>query len=91
MVNNAGVNVEAMQPVTIHETSERLFNQTVAINTKGVFLGLKYATAQMMKQDPHPSGDLGWIINISSITLSCWVLLSTYPTTGGSRGVCEMC
>lgn len=67
MVNNAGINVEALQPVKIHETSEELYDQTLAINTKGVFLGLKYATAQMMKQNPHHSGDLGWIINISSI------------------------
>ncbi|OQD90713.1 hypothetical protein PENANT_c001G03448 [Penicillium antarcticum] len=59
MVNNAGVNVEAIQPVTIYESSEELFDQTFAINTKGVFLGMKYATAQMMKDSPHPSGDLG--------------------------------
>jgi hypothetical protein len=28
---------------------------------------MKYAIAQMMKQDPLPSGDRGWIVNISSI------------------------
>lgn len=37
------------------------------VNSRGVFLGMKYATAQMMKQDPLPSGDRGWIVNISSI------------------------
>ncbi|KAJ5770517.1 uncharacterized protein N7511_002568 [Penicillium nucicola] len=54
MVNNAGINVEAMQPVTIHEISEDLFDQTFAINTKGVFLGMKYATAQMMEAGSPP-------------------------------------
>ena len=38
-----------------------------AVNTRGVFLGMKYAVTQMMKQDPLPSGERGWIINIASI------------------------
>jgi NAD(P)-dependent dehydrogenase (short-subunit alcohol dehydrogenase family) len=37
------------------------------INAKSVFLGCKYAIKQMLKQEPHPSGDRGWIINMSSI------------------------
>lgn len=37
------------------------------VNAKSVFLGCKYALAQMLQQDPHPSGDRGWIINMSSI------------------------
>lgn len=37
------------------------------VNVKSVFLGCKYATAQMLKQPPHSSGDRGWIINMSSI------------------------
>jgi hypothetical protein len=28
---------------------------------------MKFAIAQMMKQEPRPSGDRGWIVNISSI------------------------
>jgi len=28
---------------------------------------MKYAIAQMMKQEPRSSGDRGWIVNISSI------------------------
>jgi NAD(P)-dependent dehydrogenase (short-subunit alcohol dehydrogenase family) len=37
------------------------------VNVKSVFLGCKYALAQMLAQEPHTSGDRGWIINISSI------------------------
>lgn len=37
------------------------------VNAKSVFLGCKYATAQMLEQVPHASGDRGWIINMSSI------------------------
>lgn len=39
----------------------------MGVNVKGVFLGIKYAAGQMMKQEPGPTGDRGWIINISSI------------------------
>ncbi|KAJ5084075.1 hypothetical protein NUU61_008654 [Penicillium alfredii] len=67
MVNNAGVNVESLEPAIIHEASEELFDKTLAINTKGVFLGSKYATAQMLKQEPHANGDRGWIVNVASI------------------------
>ena len=38
------------------------------VNARSVFLGTKFAIAQMLKQEPlQPSGDRGWIINISSI------------------------
>lgn len=37
------------------------------VNVKSVFLGCKYALAQMLRQEPHSSGDRGWIVNISSI------------------------
>lgn len=39
----------------------------MAVNLKSVFLGCKYATAQMLKQDLNSAGDRGWIINMSSI------------------------
>lgn len=39
----------------------------MAVNVKSVFLGSKYATAQMLKQDKSEGGDRGWIINMSSI------------------------
>lgn len=67
MVNNAGVSLEAKDPQPIHLTSESTWDITLAVNAKSVFLGCKYATAQMLKQPPHESGDRGWIVNMSSI------------------------
>lgn len=68
------MSLEAGRPlVRIHETSEEVFDTTMAVNTKSVFLGCKYATAQMLKQDLLPSGDRGWIVNMCSI----------YGLTGG--------
>ena len=67
MVNNAGVSLESRHPARIHETTNELYDTTMRINTRSVFLGSKYAIMQMLKQDPHPSGDRGWIINLSSI------------------------
>lgn len=28
---------------------------------------LEYATGQMLAQEPHPSGDRGWIVNLTSV------------------------
>jgi NAD(P)-dependent dehydrogenase (short-subunit alcohol dehydrogenase family) len=67
MVNNAGVSFEARHPAVLHLTSEETWDTTMDINAKSVFLGCKYAITQMLKQDLHPSGDRGWIINMSSI------------------------
>lgn len=67
MVNNVGISAEALRPAMIHEAEEDMWDTVMNVNTKSVFLGCKYATAQMLKQDPHPSGDRGWIINMSSI------------------------
>lgn len=69
MVNNAGINFEAKDRVLmpLWELSDERWDATMAINVKGVFLGCKYAAAQMVKQEPHESGDRGWIINMSSI------------------------
>lgn len=39
----------------------------MAVNVKSIFLGCKHVITQMLKQDVHPSGDRGWIINLSSI------------------------
>jgi NAD(P)-dependent dehydrogenase (short-subunit alcohol dehydrogenase family) len=44
-----------------------VYDKTMSVNARGTFLGCKYAIAQMMKQDLHPSGDRGWIINLSSV------------------------
>jgi NAD(P)-dependent dehydrogenase (short-subunit alcohol dehydrogenase family) len=67
MVNNAGIAVEARDPQPIHTTTEETWDLTMRVNAKSVFLGCKYAITQMLAQEPHSSGDKGWIINISSI------------------------
>jgi NAD(P)-dependent dehydrogenase (short-subunit alcohol dehydrogenase family) len=72
-VNNAGIAIEfdstsessVGQP--IHLTPISIYDKTMRVNARGTFLGCKYAIAQMMKQEHHPSGDRGWIINVSSI------------------------
>lgn len=64
MVNNAGI---ATQSRPIWEVDESAFDKTMSVNTKGVFLGIKYAAAVMKDQSPHPSGDRGWILNMASI------------------------
>ncbi|KAF2091244.1 short-chain dehydrogenase/reductase-like protein [Saccharata proteae CBS 121410] len=67
MVNNAGVSLESLAPGPIYEASEDVWDKTMAINLRGVFLGCKHASAQMMKQEPLASGDRGWIINVASV------------------------
>ncbi|KAF2493093.1 putative 2-(R)-hydroxypropyl-CoM dehydrogenase [Lophium mytilinum] len=65
LVNNAGVG-EHNYP-RLHLMDEAIWDKTMAVNAKGVFLGCKSALAQFMKQEPHPSGDRGWIVNIASV------------------------
>ncbi|KAL4748255.1 hypothetical protein BDW72DRAFT_156679 [Aspergillus terricola var. indicus] len=67
LVNNAGISLEARKPAVLHLTDEETWDTTMRVNAKSVFLGCKYALAQMLRQEPHPSGDRGWIVNISSI------------------------
>tara|TARA_R110002003_G_scaffold45_15_gene3579 strand:+ start:15843 stop:16388 length:546 start_codon:yes stop_codon:yes gene_type:complete len=68
MVNNAGIAVEAEKgSIDVWDLEESAFEKTMAVNVKGVFLGIKYAAKQMKGQEPHPSGDRGWIINLASI------------------------
>ncbi|KAL9068820.1 MAG: hypothetical protein Q9161_005907 [Pseudevernia consocians] len=55
MVNNAGIGLEARSFVPIHETSDSTFDTTMSVNSRGVFLGCKYAARQMITQDPYPS------------------------------------
>jgi len=75
MVNNAGISIEARDPQPIHTTTEETWDVTMRVNAKSVFLGCKYAIGQMLAQEPHASGDRGWIVNISSI----------YGVVGGSE------
>jgi len=71
MVNNAGISAESgtvgVEPRRTHQMDEAVFDKDIAINVKGVWLGIKHAAGQMLKQDPHSSGDRGWIINMCSI------------------------
>jgi NAD(P)-dependent dehydrogenase (short-subunit alcohol dehydrogenase family) len=74
MVNNAGIALELMTTEfrdkgfgRTHEQDVSVFDKDVAVNIRGVWLGCKYAAGQMLKQEPHSSGDRGWIINMSSV------------------------
>lgn len=69
----ADVNGLADQPGgrRVHEVDTSLFDITMAINTRGVFLGCKHALTQFLAQEPlppTPRGDSirGWIVNIAS-------------------------
>ena len=56
LVNNAGIFI----PATLEETDENLWDRTMDVNAKGVFLGTKFAIPEMRKAGS------GSIINISS-------------------------
>jgi NAD(P)-dependent dehydrogenase (short-subunit alcohol dehydrogenase family) len=66
MVNNAGVGISD-EPGPIWDTSVGDWDMTQQVNSRGVFLGIKYASKQMLKQEAHPSGERGWIINTASV------------------------
>lgn len=67
-MNNAGVSIEANNaPLRIHETPDETWDMTMAVNVKSIFLTSKHTLKQMLTQDAFPSGDRGWIINMSSI------------------------
>ncbi|KAI8626884.1 NAD(P)-binding protein [Xylariaceae sp. FL1651] len=67
LVNNAGISMESGRaPTGVHETPESVWDTTMAVNAKSVFLGSKYAIHQMLQQDNHKSGHGGWIVNIAS-------------------------
>ncbi len=74
MVNNAGISAviksTAFQNGTKcrpHEIEAEVLDTDYAVNVRGTFLGIKHAAAQFLKQEPHVSGDRGWIINICSV------------------------
>jgi NAD(P)-dependent dehydrogenase (short-subunit alcohol dehydrogenase family) len=64
MVNNAGIFTSI---ATVIDQSEEDFDLTMSVNSKGVFLGSKYAVRQMMDQQPRADGARGQIINICSV------------------------
>jgi NAD(P)-dependent dehydrogenase (short-subunit alcohol dehydrogenase family) len=60
------------------------------VNARGVFLGMKYAVTQMMKQDPLASGKRGWIVNIASIGGQVGLALeSTYQISTSNHSSSE--
>ncbi|KAL9083405.1 MAG: hypothetical protein Q9159_005800 [Coniocarpon cinnabarinum] len=69
LVNNAGVSVSPDQGSErpIWEHTDQAFDLAMDVNGKGVFNGTRGASRVMVKQEPGPSGDRGWIINIASI------------------------
>lgn len=69
MVNNAGISVESthIRPLRCHETSEEDFDKTMAINSKGMFLGCKYALKQMLDGQEKKYSSRGWIVNTASV------------------------
>ena len=67
MVNNAGISSAAHTPKPIWDADEDSFDTDIRINLKGTMLGVKYASRQMIKQEPHKGGQRGWIVNLGSI------------------------
>lgn len=69
MVNCAGVSTdrETDVPPPIWESRTDTWDFVMKINCGGVFNGTRAASAQMVKQDPLPTGDRGWIINLASV------------------------
>lgn len=66
-MNNAGIVVEPTDPKPVWETPTDRWEKTMAVNATGVFNGIRAASRQMVKQEPWPSGDRGWIVNLASI------------------------
>jgi len=58
LVNNAGIECK---PAAVHEQATEHFDRVMAVNTRGVFLGMKYALPHMLKAKS------GSIINMSSV------------------------
>lgn len=74
LCNVAGVVVELKydrQP-RCHDMDVKDFDQALAVNARGVWLGSKYALTQMLAQEPREPNargerTRGWIVNMSSI------------------------
>ncbi|KAF2154331.1 NAD(P)-binding protein [Myriangium duriaei CBS 260.36] len=68
-VASAGVALESFnsRPLKCHETPEAIWDKELDINAKGVFLTCKFGLAQMLRQEPLPGQDRGWVINLASI------------------------
>ena len=78
LYNNAGVMPEADHSVT--DTDVAVWDQVMAVNLRGVFLGCKYAIPRMVEQGS------GSVINISSFVaiLGCSVPQDAYTASKGA-------
>ena len=78
LYNNAGVMPEADHSVT--DTDVATWDQVMAVNVRGVFLGCKYAIPRMVEQGS------GSVINISSFValLGCSVPQDAYTASKGA-------
>ncbi|RPH34432.1 MAG: SDR family oxidoreductase [Chloroflexi bacterium] len=76
--NNAGIMPEADHSVT--DTDVAVWDQVMAVNVRGVFLGCKYAIPRMVEQGS------GSVINISSFValLGCSVPQDAYTASKGA-------
>ena len=83
MVNNAGVFAGLH---TIVDETEEQYDFTMVVNVKSVWLGCKFAIAQMLKQEDNGGGQTsrGKIINIASI--GGLVGLAAEPAYCASKG-----
>jgi len=78
LYNNAGIMPEADHSVT--DTEVAVWDQVMAVNLRGVFLGCKYAIPRMVEQGS------GSVINISSFVaiLGCSVPQDAYTASKGA-------
>jgi NAD(P)-dependent dehydrogenase (short-subunit alcohol dehydrogenase family) len=78
LYNNAGIMPEADHSVT--DTDVAVWDQVMAVNLRGVFLGCKYAIPRMIEQGS------GSVINISSFVaiLGCSVPQDAYTASKGA-------
>ena len=75
LFNNAGI----LFPAITHETDTEIFDQTISVNVRGVFMMSKFAIPSMLERKS------GIIINNSSVAgLKGFVGLSAYVTSKGA-------
>ncbi|KAK7902585.1 hypothetical protein LTR67_002231 [Exophiala xenobiotica] len=93
MVNNAGISAVLKSASCLsggrcrpHELEDNIFDKDMAVNGRGVWLGIKHAAAQFLNQSPqYPSADRGWIINIGSIcSLVGYAGITSYCASKGA-------
>lgn len=69
MINCAGICPEGNRDQLgqkIQDKDESIWDSTMAVNARSVFLGCKYAVRQFLRQECFPSGSRGWIVNVGS-------------------------